>query len=296
VTVRLGLPQPTGEALAHAFADANGRWSAALTIPDRLPSGELIAEGPFYLVAMVEHNVALASAQFDFTPNPSPVLTHDAAMQIVRDLLNNIGSDDVTRYLSSDLRGQVIAGQPVHQALGLRPMAWDSYDVAAPLDRPSEVLFVPVKLNYATFAEERIFILAVENNQWRISGSGLQNPAPEPQPTAVDTVGAFLRLAQSDRSMEQARVYLGGPLRELVESGQIDDVAVVLQDQYAFTSFAIGNVLGTDGGYVLIQATLFYTVDQTDRSEKLFKLINHEDIGWRIVEVTNAQAPPPEQS
>src|SRR5687767_9080772 len=50
VAVRLGLPHPTGEVLASAFADASGRWSASLTIPDRLPSGEVIGATPMFLV------------------------------------------------------------------------------------------------------------------------------------------------------------------------------------------------------------------------------------------------------
>jgi hypothetical protein len=72
VAVRLGLPQPTGEVLASAVVDANGRWGATLVIPDRLPSGDSITSRDMFLVAMDEGNRALASAPFGFIPPAEP--------------------------------------------------------------------------------------------------------------------------------------------------------------------------------------------------------------------------------
>jgi hypothetical protein len=293
VKVRLGLPQPTGEVLASAIADSSGRWSASLTIPDRLPSGDPIADGEFYLVAMNEANIALASAPFDFIPNSPPA---PAPVQTVRDLLNNFPSGDVTRFLTKDLRDQIAAGRPVHQVLGLAPIAWHSYEVGMPLDRPSEVLFVPVHLNYPTYAEDRIFTLAVEGDRWLVNGSGLRDPEPEPQPTAVDAVGAFLRLSQNDRSMQKARFYLAGRLRQMVDSGEITDVGQVVQSRYAFTSYSIGQVLGTDGNYVLVEVTLYFGSNQADYGTRHFKVTNAPNGIWAITEVSIVETlptPPP---
>lgn len=75
VVVRLGLPHPRGEALASAFADAQGRWSTSFVMPGALPSGDPITTRNMFLVAMSDSNVALASAPFGFVPaapTPSP--------------------------------------------------------------------------------------------------------------------------------------------------------------------------------------------------------------------------------
>jgi hypothetical protein len=293
VKVRLGLPQPTGEVLVSAFADNNGRWNANLAIPDRLPSGDPIQDGEFYLVAMNDANIALASAPFDFIPSASPA---PDPVQTVRDLLNNFPSGDVARFLVKDLRDQLAAGRPVHQLLGLAPMAWHSYDVGAPLDRPSEVIFVPVRLNYPTYSEDRIFTLAVDGDRWLVNGSGLRDPEPEPQPTAIDAVGAFLRLAQNDHSMQKARFYLAGRLRQMVDSGEITDVGQVVQSRYAFTSYSIGQVLGTDGNYVLVEVTLYFGPNQADYGMRHFKVTNATNGIWAITEVSIVEAlptPPP---
>lgn len=72
VVVRLGFPDPMGEVLASSVVDTDGRWSAALVIPERLPSGELITNGNMYLVAMDEENRPLASAPFGFIRGAEP--------------------------------------------------------------------------------------------------------------------------------------------------------------------------------------------------------------------------------
>ena len=79
VAVRLGLPQPMGEVLASTVVDARGRWSTTLIIPDRLPSGDVIASGDMFLVAMDESNRALASAPFGFVPPAEPAPSQPAS-------------------------------------------------------------------------------------------------------------------------------------------------------------------------------------------------------------------------
>jgi hypothetical protein len=79
VAVRLGLPQPMGEVLASSVVDASGRWSTTLTIPDRLPSGDIITSSDMFLVAMDEGNRALASAPFGFIPPAEPAPNQPAS-------------------------------------------------------------------------------------------------------------------------------------------------------------------------------------------------------------------------
>ena len=72
VVVRLGFPQPVGEALASAVPDADGTWHAMLVIPERLPSGEVITRGDMFLVVMDAQNQPLASAPFGFIRGAEP--------------------------------------------------------------------------------------------------------------------------------------------------------------------------------------------------------------------------------
>lgn len=73
VAIRLGRPEPIGEVLASARADAGGRWAAELIIPERLPSGELIGSPLIMLVAMDEQNRPLAWAPFSLAGAAPPV-------------------------------------------------------------------------------------------------------------------------------------------------------------------------------------------------------------------------------
>lgn len=171
VVVRLGLPQAIGEVLASAVADGKGSWKAELVIPDRLPSGEVISGGNVRLVAMNEQNVALASAPFGFTAPASAAPSRDAAVMVVDQLLSNFGSGNIAPYVAKSVRDAMAAGRPAHQVLGLAPMAWQYHAVYSPEDRPSEVLFVPATLTFATYEEDRVFELVVEGGQWKVQGS-----------------------------------------------------------------------------------------------------------------------------
>ncbi|HEU5099617.1 MAG TPA: hypothetical protein VFU22_11390 [Roseiflexaceae bacterium] len=210
VTVRLGLPQPTGEVLTSAFADASGRWTASLTIPDRLPSGEVIGGTPVYLVAMNDQNIALASAPFGFT-SVRPAPSRAEATQTVRDLLAAVGKSDIMPFLAWNLRDQLNAGRPLDQVLGLHPIALNWADVRGPEDRPADVLFVPATLSYQGFSEERMFLLVVEDGRWKVTDSQLvQNPVPAQPADAIDAVRLFLTSTQIDRSMDAPGQLLPG--------------------------------------------------------------------------------------
>lgn len=79
VVVRLGFPQPVGEALASAVPDADGTWHAMLVIPEHLPSGDLITRGDMYLVVMDAQNQPLASAPFGFIRGAEPAAHLDSS-------------------------------------------------------------------------------------------------------------------------------------------------------------------------------------------------------------------------
>lgn len=190
VVVRLGLPHATGEVLASAVADASGRWKTQLVIPDRLPSGELIPGGNVRLVAMNDQNVALASAPFGFTAQAPAGPSRDAAVMVVDQLLTNFGSGNVAPYVAQSVRDAMAEGRPAHQVLGLAPMAWKWHAVYTPEDRPSEVLFVPATLTFATYEEERVFELVVEGDQWKVQGSG-QRAVRDIQPNGEDPTAGY---------------------------------------------------------------------------------------------------------
>jgi hypothetical protein len=103
-------------------------------------------------------------------PGPAPALTHAAATETVRRFLDlYISQGDLKPYLATNIRAELEAGRPLDTILGLHPIT--SFDVGAPEDRPSEVLFVPATLVYQTFSEERLFTMVVEDGMWRIHGS-----------------------------------------------------------------------------------------------------------------------------
>ncbi len=176
VVVRLGMPQPVGEALVSAVPDADGRWSANLVLPERLLSGDPITGDKLRLVVMDEANQALASAPFGFTANAGP--TREAAVQTVRDMLGTFGHGDIRPYLTAELQQALTTGQTTDETLGLHSIGLQSFDVRPAEDRPSEVLFVPATLHYAEFAEERVYELVVEQERWRVHGSSLVATRP----------------------------------------------------------------------------------------------------------------------
>jgi hypothetical protein len=184
IVVRLGMPQPLGEVLVASAADAHGRWDTVLTMPDRLPSGELITQRDLQLVVMNDANQALASAPFAFTPAvANPIPPRETAPQLVHTMLNAyINGRDVGVFLSADLRARLQNGDSIETLLGLPQPGLQAFDVGAPLDRPADALFVPAQLTYATLQERRDFTVVLEQNNWRVAGSSLPIDAPTPDP------------------------------------------------------------------------------------------------------------------
>lgn len=179
VKVRLGLPQAIGEVLASATADHDGRWSARFTMPDRLPSGDLITGENMRLVAMNERDEAVASAPWSFTPAPADVPPAAAsATDMVGNFLNAVIADTTgetaLQYLSTDLRGAVERGEyDIHSLLGeqnpLRGFTIDSFTENQSPSMPYPV--VQATLAYGQPpqpASIRQFSLTQEQGQWRI--------------------------------------------------------------------------------------------------------------------------------
>lgn len=72
VVVRIGLPEPVGQALGSSKVDASGNWSMAVTLPGTIPSGEPITATDVRLVVMGEQNEVLGSEPFSFAPSGQP--------------------------------------------------------------------------------------------------------------------------------------------------------------------------------------------------------------------------------
>jgi len=132
-------------------------------MPDRLPSGEVIAQRDLQLVLMNDANVALASAPFAFTPAAGNCIPpREAASQVVRDLLNAYQKGGDTRaFLSAELRARIDAGEQLDQLLDLLPAALILVEVSAPLNRPADALFIPAQLSYSIAQEQREFTVVL---------------------------------------------------------------------------------------------------------------------------------------
>lgn len=222
VVVRLGLPQPVGEALASAFADGQGSWSAEVIIPDRLPSGEIIVDQEMRLVAMNDQNIALASAPFDFI-EPARALPV-APQQVVRDFMAAWSAgEDVLGYLAADQRREAGQGRPVHALLGLHPIQLNQYMVHEP-PQIAEIALVDVTLAYVDFGEVRRFMLASEDGQWRITSTILVQ-----QPASAEAVQVVRDALEAFFQQGDVKPYLSANLRDQAEQGQPIDVLLGLQ-------------------------------------------------------------------
>jgi hypothetical protein len=219
VVIRLGLPQPVGEVLAAAVADAQGTWATRLTMPDRLPSGDLITQRDLQLVVMNDANQALASAPFAFTPAAGNAIPpRDIAPQVVRDLLDAyVNGGNAGLFLSADLRARLQNGEQIDRLIGLPQPDLQLFDVGAPLDRPADALFIPAQLTYATLQERREFTVVLEQGSWRVAGSGLAHDSPLPDPADQELHVALRGDINSDGITEKityrtGRVKLNPPL------------------------------------------------------------------------------------
>lgn len=239
VAIRLGMPQPTGEVLASAFADAGGSWSATLVMPDRLPSGELITRRDLMLVAMSDANVALASAPFAFEPASIP--PREEAPQLVRSLLSAYASGgDIAAFLSADLRARLARGEPATRLLSLPPGALRSFDVSAPLDRPADALFIPAQLTYDASQERREFTVVLEAGSWRVAGSSLPLDAPTPDP-ADQAIHTALTADLNGDGVDETITYRTGRARlsPPIDHSNPNIAAVVVAEELFVTQGAV---------------------------------------------------------
>ncbi len=174
IVLRIGLPQPVGEALTSVIPDEQGSWSTTVVMPDRLPSGERITATQVYLVVMDDSNQALASAPFTFTPSQPLEEAHAAAQALVEQVMQHYTSDmaAVDALLTSDRRAQVASGRPLNDVLGLLQMPVNDYIVHPALDRPADAVFIPVDVQYNDGSTGQTLIsVALENQQWRVAGA-----------------------------------------------------------------------------------------------------------------------------
>jgi len=70
VTIRLGTPDPVGDPLTSAKVDKTGKWTATITVPGTLPSGQAIPNGKIQIVAMDHNNNVLSTQTFKITSTP----------------------------------------------------------------------------------------------------------------------------------------------------------------------------------------------------------------------------------
>jgi hypothetical protein len=291
VKVRLGLPTATGEVLASAFAGADGSWSASLTIPERLPSGEVISGDNMFLVAMDDQNIALASAPFAFVPaGPAPQPTLAQARQTVADLLSAwaVGNmDGIPALLAQPMRDEVKGGRALFQVLGMQGDTLDSFEVREP--QPSEIMLVPATLHYHSFDDSRFYHLVIEDGRWKIAGtSAAQAPQPEPPADALAAVNLLMTAVEQDRTLRngQAAYYLGGPLRDSVASGKLGGAGALLKEEHPFNTYRVDRVMGSDQENTYVEATLFYGANDTNGAGRIFTVSNREEGIWRIFKIT----------
>jgi hypothetical protein len=287
IKVRLGLPSATGDVLASAFAGADGRWSASLTVPNRLPSGEIIDADQIYLVAMDDANIALASAPFALS-HPTQDLSQEAARQTVRDLLSAWSGSDfdtVNALLAKPMRDELDSGRPLFSVLGMQGDRLDSFEIREPM--PSEIMLVLATLHYSSFDDNRFYHLVVEDGRWKIAGTNeAQQPQPDRAVGPMDTVARLLGAMQQDRTLRDglAIPYLGGPLRASVESGKMAGASAILQEGRPFADFRVEREIASEGDQVYVEATLIY--DDRAEAGRIFTTSAYEDGVWKVFKVT----------
>jgi hypothetical protein len=228
VAIRLGLPQPLGEALASAQADAAGRWSTQLVIPDRLPSGTVITGEQMRLVAMNDRNEALASAPFAFTkpsdlPPPAAAATDAVAAFLMA--VQQAGASPAARsYLTNDLRAAVERGEfDIHTLLieqnPFTGFTVDSFTEHQSPNMPYPIVQVTLQYGQPQPAAVRHFSMVQEQGQWKIGAvAAPEQPGQDPQEHNVrDTIATFITLLNTGKYQDAAALFGGDyqPLRDM---------------------------------------------------------------------------------
>ncbi|HWQ12943.1 MAG TPA: hypothetical protein VNL77_09085 [Roseiflexaceae bacterium] len=279
----LGLPSAALQSFTVG-APLLDRPSEGLFVPATLIYATVREERIFALVIVDGHWLVRGS----FLEDPVPGPPREAASETVHALLTNFGAgiEAVRPLLARELRSLVDGGTPVHQGLGLPPLAWQSFTVGAPEDLPSEVLFVPATLTYPTFVEVRRFTLVVEDGAWRVTGSApVRDPNPMPAEGAPDAMRLFLDAALADPTGEQAAFYAGGELRARLLRGETD-LSSVFQEQSPLQAFVIEQVEEPLGEAVSVLARLSFESGASDVYR--FTVSAWEEGQWRVFHVTVA--------
>lgn len=111
VVVRLGMPDPVGEALTGTTVDMQGHWESAFVMPDSLPSGKPLAEGQLFFVAMdADTNEVLASAPFIFHATASGSDEEITARLPDAAETQSIGTASIERLIQDQPETNVVAG------------------------------------------------------------------------------------------------------------------------------------------------------------------------------------------
>jgi hypothetical protein len=180
VTIRIGLPNPVGEALGSAKVAADGTWQATVVLPGTLPSGQSITAETVQLVAMDENNRAYDSVPVKFTPSgggsaqppaqgngayPStPQGVVDAFMKV---FVSDPASPDLQQYLSTfrkmsaspvSIAGLMNAGGKIGSYTSDPGRVNDAGDNAA----------VVVKIVVGGVEQTRVFTLVKEKEAWYV--------------------------------------------------------------------------------------------------------------------------------
>jgi hypothetical protein len=287
ITIRLGLPQPMGEALVSAQASADGRWSASLTMPDALPSGAPIPAGELYLVAMNDQNLALASAPFAYAAAPGeaqPTPAADALHAV--ELFLTAAQQDRSGKLAS-----VYAGGALRTALkdGVSDIGaalqeqnpFQSFTVDGVIGSDERNTYVKGALSYGGgSAYDRIFTVSNrEEGAWRVFKVTIPDAAPAADlshAAAADAVRMFLGAWTSGGDVKP---YLAANIRAEMEAGRPLHAILGLHP-VALASFDVRAAEDRPSEVLFVPATLTY---QGFSEERVFTLAV-EDHQWKINE------------
>lgn len=188
VVIRLGTPEPIGEALATAMPDAGGSFQVSLVIPAQLPSGEPIPDAPTRLYAMVERDQLNIGADFDFlppAPQPAPASASDAVRLLLQAAQTDASLQQALPYLGGSLREEVAAGRADVGALLQIQNMFSSYGVDREYADGQGNVYVDARLFFGGDQASgfgRIFTLSNADGAWRVIKVTDAAVIPTPRP------------------------------------------------------------------------------------------------------------------
>jgi hypothetical protein len=182
VKIGVGFPAYTGGPLGATNANARGEWQTQVTLPNTQPSPGP-EWGKMLLIALDGGDKALASAPFAYIVDaqPAPQDPHPA-VNTISALLDTWASADVRPLLAQNLIGELDAGRPLHQILGLAPQGKPSYSIAnpVPMSGNPNTVYVDATLGYAGYTDVRQFAVVLEGGAWKVAASQLVSTTQQP--------------------------------------------------------------------------------------------------------------------